>query len=170
MIVRKALAWWAGLLAILGGCTTFGMGMPCMGAFAPPQHPTARFTNAQAQVPAKLSPTTRIKVLAYTNQPVKDGEMAVVVAPWDRKGQGREASLHDDGLNGDVRAGDGEWYGELDWGYYTAGTYEMYVMLHFKPGNRQPAYMPLFFQMPHVQYSGATSNSEPDSGAEGEGQ
>jgi hypothetical protein len=170
MIFRKALAWWAGLLAFLGGCTTFGIGISCMGAYAPQQHPTARLKSAQAQLPSSLSPTSRIKVYAYTNQPVRDGEMAVVIAPREQYGQGRQALLHDDGRGGDARAEDGAWYGEVDWGYTAAGTYEMYVMLHFKPGYRQPEYMPLFFQMPNVQYSGANGSSEPDSGAEGEDQ
>lgn len=130
----------------------------CMGAHAPPSHPTASLNSAQAQVPQNLGPASMIQVKAYATQVPSGDVVEVNIAPPGMHNGPRQVALHDDGLNGDRLAQDGEWYGELKWGYTAAGTYHMWVILSFQPHPRQPYYAPQFTNLPDVYYAGDSSS------------
>jgi hypothetical protein len=176
MVFRKALAWWAGLLAFLGGCSTLGIGFMCMGVQAPPQHPTASLNGAQALVPPNLRPASKIPVKAYTRQAPSNGKVEAVAYRPETYNDDHRVTLHDDGLNGDRVPNDGEWYGELAWGSFDAGTYKMYVVLSFNSGPRQPYYSPQIANLPDIHYPGqvqgpqqepASDTADDDAGEEG---
>jgi hypothetical protein len=155
VIGRRFLAWWAGLLATLGGCSALLMGgVGCMGARMPPQHPTVALRQAQVTPAGTVNSGQTLQVTADTTKFSKDCivEFIASVSPppvtWlDQPQSNPDADdimvqLRDDGKNGDQSAHDGLWYGECQVAAHQDCTMHTGVRVTFNRANGQPDYMP----------------------------
>lgn len=155
MISRRLLAWWAGLLATMGGCSVFlSGGGGCMGASATPPHPTVALRRAQVTPAGAVNSGQTLQVTADTTKFSKDCivEFIASVSPppvtWLAQPQSNPLAddivvqLRDDGKNGDQSAYDGQWYGECQVAAHQDCTMHTGVRVTFNRASGQPGYMP----------------------------
>lgn len=140
MNLRRLIAWWAGLLATLGGCGALFAGVACMGVRVPPPHPTVKLSAQPAAVTKNANGSRTITVHANA-QHAKDKyniELKVYeMTQSSRNSSWRDRNLliavamRDDGLGGDTLADDGRWFAEYTVDPATQADYEADVYLYF---------------------------------------
>lgn len=145
----------------------------CVGKMAAPPdtpHPTLKLKSARFTSPERIGPGGSIKVVARMNRPASGHPVRITLigsAPGQDGGPARylgedSLELWDDGTEGDAKANDGEWYGELICGLDEDAVFTGSASLEI--AEYQPQSVPIQGEV----YYDAPGNSPAGDGAGGE--
>jgi hypothetical protein len=176
LISRRFLAWWAGWLAALGGCTVMAGGLGCNGIVIPPKHPSLRLQSVQIAPAGPVHPGQEITVTATSNRPSSDCTVKFMASThWgstypsylpqqDWLVKDFELRLRDDGKGGDQYAHDGVWFRRYKIPPGADCTMQACAVMSFRHRFGQPAYGRQVLQAPDIVVSAPAPEGKPDAG------